>query len=63
MRLRRTMNDKVLGGVCGGIAREMDLPSNSVRWAFVLLVLFAGLSIWVYAIAWLLVPSDLQRIS
>lgn len=63
MRLRRTMNDKVLGGVCGGIAKEMDLPANNVRWAFVLLVLFAGLSIWVYAIAWLLLPSDLQHLS
>jgi len=58
MSLQRTMGDKKIAGVCGGLARQMNIESSKVRWAFVLLVLFAGLSAWVYLVAWLLMPSD-----
>ena len=58
MGLQRTMNDKKIAGICGGLARQLNMDSNKVRWAFVLLVLFAGLSAWVYLIAWILMPSD-----
>jgi phage shock protein PspC (stress-responsive transcriptional regulator) len=52
------MGDKKIAGVCGGLARQLGLDSGKVRWAFVLLVLFAGLSAWVYLVAWFLMPSD-----
>jgi len=58
MNVQRTMNDKKIAGVCGGIARQLDVDSGKVRWAFVLLVLFGGLSMWVYFVAWLIMPSD-----
>lgn len=58
MKLRRSMNDRMLAGVCSGMARELGLKAANVRWAFILMVLLAGLSLWVYAIAWLLIPSD-----
>lgn len=52
------MDDKLVAGVCGGIAKAFGLSSTGVRWAFVFLVLFAGLSVLVYAVAWLLMPGD-----
>lgn len=58
MKLERTMDDKILAGVCGGIAKGFGFKPTSVRWAFVLLVLFAGLSVFAYFIAWFLMPSD-----
>jgi len=58
MNLQRTMGDKKIAGVCGGLAKRLGIDSGKVRWAFVLLVLFAGLSAWVYLVAWLLMPGD-----
>jgi len=58
MNLQRTMGDKKIAGVCGGFAKQLGLDSGKVRWAFVLLVLFAGLSVWVYFVAWMIIPSD-----
>ncbi|HOZ72625.1 MAG TPA: PspC domain-containing protein [Spirochaetales bacterium] len=58
MLLRRSMRDKKIAGVCGGMARSMGLSSTSVRWFFVLLVLLFGMSGWVYLVLWAIIPSD-----
>ncbi|GAB1456029.1 MAG: PspC domain-containing protein [Spirochaetia bacterium] len=58
MSIQRTMGDKKIAGVCGGLARELGMSSATVRWIFVLLVWLAGMSGWVYLIAWMLIPSD-----
>ena len=58
MSLRRSTEDRVIAGVCGGIAKAIDLPSKTVRIAFALFVLFGGLSIITYAIAWLFIPIE-----
>lgn len=56
--LRRTRNDRILAGVCGGIARHFSIDSSVVRLLTVLLVAFAGLSIWVYLILWIVMPEE-----
>ena len=58
MTLTRSRDDKVIAGVCGGLARQLGVRSRNVRIAFVVLVLAAGLSAWTYLIAWLLMPED-----
>lgn len=58
MRLMRSMRDRKIAGVCGGMARSMGLSSTTVRWFFVLLVLLFGMSGWVYLVLWLIIPSD-----
>ena len=45
-------------GVCGGIARYFNVDPTVVRVATVLLVAFAGLSLWVYIIAALIMPKE-----
>ncbi len=55
-RLYRTRNG-VLAGVCGGIAEFFGLNASTIRWVTLLLILFGGLSIWVYIILWLIVPK------
>ena len=47
-----------LCGVCGGLAKYMDLDPSVVRLAAVILILFAGSSIWVYIIAALIMPKE-----
>jgi phage shock protein C len=48
----------VICGVCGGIARYFNVDPTVVRVATVLLVAFAGLSLWVYIIAALIMPKE-----
>ncbi|MBP5354041.1 MAG: PspC domain-containing protein [Lachnospiraceae bacterium] len=50
-KLYKSGTDKKLCGVCGGIAEYFGVDSSTVRLITVLLVLFAGMSIWVYLIA------------
>ncbi len=58
-RLYRTEGpDALLCGVCGGIARYFNVDPTVVRVAAVLLVAFAGLSLWVYIIAALIMPKE-----
>lgn len=58
MNLHRSSTDRVLAGVCGGIAETFNLDSSTVRLIAVLLILFGGMSIWVYIIAAILLPLE-----
>lgn len=54
----RASIDKKICGVCGGIAHYFNIDSTLVRLITVLLVAFAGLSIWVYLIAALIMTES-----
>lgn len=56
-RLYRSESDKILGGVCGGIAEVYDFDPTLVRLVTLALV-FSGLSPLIYLIAWLIVPTE-----
>lgn len=58
-RLYRSETDKVLGGVCGGLAQHFDLDPSLVRIITVVLI-FSGLSPIFYLIAWLIIPTESQ---
>ena len=49
--------DAKLCGVCGGIAEYFGVDPTIVRLIVAALVLFAGLSLWVYIIAALIIPK------
>src|SRR3954454_15209706 len=57
-RLTRSSSDKVFGGVCGGLARYLNVDPVIVRVVAVVLALLGGAGIAAYLAAWLLVPSD-----
>ena len=58
-RLYRTEGpDALICGVCGGLARYFNIDPTVVRVATILLVAFAGLSLWVYVIAALIMPRE-----
>ncbi len=60
-RLYRSRSDRSIAGICGGIAEFFDLDPTLVRLLTLLLILFGGLSIWVYAILWIIVPDQPDR--
>lgn len=57
-RLYRPMHDRKIGGVCSGIGYYLDVDPTMVRLICLFLIIFAGLSLWVYPVAWLIMPSE-----
>lgn len=60
-RLVRTSGDKVIGGVCGGIAKFSHIDPTLLRIATLLLMIFGGLSLWIYIILWIFMPIDTNK--
>ena len=56
--LRRSRDERVLAGICGGIAVRFGWDPAVVRLVTVLLMIFMGLSVWVYIILWLVIPAE-----
>ena len=57
-RLRRSRSERVLGGVCGGLARTIGIDPLVVRVAVVALTLAGGTGVLLYVLAWLLLPEE-----
>ncbi len=55
-RLTRSANDKVIGGVCGGLAQYFGIDAVIVRLIFVALIFAGGMGILLYPILWLIMP-------
>ena len=55
-RLRRSRDDRWLGGVCGGLALATGITAWVWRLAFLLLLVCGGTGVVLYLLAWLLVP-------
>ena len=56
-RLRRS-RDKVIAGVCGGLARYLGVDAVILRIAFVVLAFAGGGGIPLYIIGWILIPEE-----
>lgn len=55
--------DGIIAGVCGGLAEFFGLDASLIRIATLVLILFGGLSLWVYIILWLIVPKAPKRLT
>src|SRR5690606_25986314 len=55
-RLYRNPNDKMLGGVCSGIANYFDIDPVIVRLVFAIMFLTAGIGLLAYILTWIIVP-------
>lgn len=54
----RSSRNRILGGVCGGIAEKFGIDPTLVRLGAVLLVLFGSVGLWVYALLWAIIPLN-----
>jgi phage shock protein PspC (stress-responsive transcriptional regulator) len=57
-RLRRDVQNKMLGGVCAGLARRYGISVGGLRLAFVLSCVLPGPQILAYLLLWVLIPAD-----
>lgn len=55
----RRSRDRMIGGVCGGIAERLGWPAGRVRAAYVVLSIFSAAfpGILVYVVLWIAMPG------
>jgi phage shock protein PspC (stress-responsive transcriptional regulator) len=57
-RLRRSVTDRKIAGVAGGIGRHLDIDPTLVRVLLVVLAFFGGAGLLIYGAVWLFVPEE-----
>ncbi len=48
----------MIAGVCAAVADRFGWDRTLVRVLTVAAVIFAGLSLWIYILLWIIIPSD-----
>ncbi len=56
--LTRSENHRVVAGVCGGLGRHLDIDPVVFRVVIAVLCLSGGLGLFLYGLAWLIVPVE-----
>lgn len=56
--LRRSLTDRKVAGVAGGLGRHLNVDPTVIRVAFVVLAFFGGAGLFLYGALWLFVPED-----
>lgn len=59
--LRRPRPNRSIAGVCAGIASFFDVDVTLVRLVTLFLILFGGMSLWVYIILWIVIPNEPEQ--
>lgn len=53
-------SDRIIGGVCSGLAEGFHIDALWVRAAFLVLIFFQGLGVFIYIVLWLVMPERLE---
>ncbi len=56
-KLYKSPDQKILCGVCGGVAEYFEMDPTIVRLIWIALVLGVGIGFWLYIIAAIIVPK------
>ena len=57
-QFRRSLKDRWMGGVCGGLGEITGIPSWSWRILFMLTALLQGIGVIMYILLWIFVPMQ-----
>ena len=57
-RLMRSRSDRMLGGVCGGLAAYLRIDATIIRLLFVLMALGSGAGVFIYLVLWFVLPVE-----
>ena len=57
-KLTRSETDRMIAGVCGGLAAYLKVDSVLVRLAVVVLLFASGIGFPIYRIMWVIMPSE-----
>lgn len=56
-KLTRSMSDKKIAGVCGGIAKFFQIDVTIVRIIALIALLCGSIGFWIYLIVWICAPE------
>ena len=56
-KLYRSDSDRIIAGVCGGLAEYFEIDSTLIRLIFVILTIWGGVGLILYIIALIVMPS------
>jgi phage shock protein C len=59
--LRRSGDDRVIAGVCGGLGKYLGVDPVLIRIAAVILIFAGGAGIVLYIIGWIAIPEELEE--
>ncbi|PXY29969.1 PspC domain-containing protein [Prauserella sp. PE36] len=59
--LTRSRDNKVIAGVCAGLARRAGWEPRTMRWVFVLSCLLPGPQFLIYLVLWVIMPKEERR--
>lgn len=58
MELHKSASNRVIAGVCGGLAESLDLNATGLRWAVALVsLLLTGIPVIVYLVLWAILKT------
>lgn len=57
-KIYRSCQNKIIGGVCGGLGEYFEIDPIIFRLIFVILLVSAGTGLLLYIIAWIIIPLD-----
>jgi phage shock protein C len=56
-KLYRSQTQRMLAGVCGGLAEYFNIDATVLRVLFLILAVFGGSGIVIYLVMWIVVPD------
>ncbi len=56
-KLYRSRTQRMVAGVCGGLAEYFNIDTTVIRVLFLVLTLFGGSGLVIYLVMWILVPD------
>jgi phage shock protein C len=60
-KLYRSRSQRMIAGVCGGLADYFNIDATLVRVLFLLLAVFGGTGLVIYIVMWVIVP-DISKV-
>jgi phage shock protein C len=56
-KLYRSQSQRMIAGVCGGLADYFNVDATLIRVLFLLLTVFGGSGLVIYVVMWIIVPD------
>jgi phage shock protein C len=56
-KLYRSQSQRILAGICGGMAEYFNIDATVMRVLFLILAVFGGSGLVLYLVMWIVVPD------
>ena len=56
-KLYRSRSQRMIAGVCGGLAEYFNVDATLIRVLFLVLAVFGGTGLVIYVVMWIIVPD------